>query len=670
MASLWLSSQRDRNFGNLRPSGALAWSTLVACAALLLPACEAPPRTPQLRPPPVVTAPEPVLYAVRGKPLVIPLSLAPGSEPPEAVEVAFGTAPAQSAPLFWVQLERHPIPALGGLAEQAAARWLGWRDRWTVAPAWHALRPGARGFLAALASPPDGREPDSIQIAGARRPLVWIPAVNGHTPPPLRAPESPYLDAANRLLRDDPAQRWKAGLYRAQDITPFVGRRDDGRDPLLEALADQLAARWSTALKKLAEADPALAHRVASTLGGVVRFGEAPDGSTIALPCREGDPIGEEGLLRELLSARFSPEARVAAARAWLQARRRTLVWVVDDASTTEGLVGRAAATISVANLDGTPVAASVDAGFGPQLATAAPGEVTRLAPVIGGVAPQVEDQIAASLWGVPAEVLPDPADRARRARIGDELTVRAAAETFTRRVRTTSVPASPPGAPIGPLLTEWTMPGLIARAGTPADPASIGLAGTPAPGPEHLTIGVLYREAKLGESASADSPNAAGREPGWTLYLECALPPPPAALEAGATAPPEPGAAAPVGDDAVRLWFGPFGQSTFILKIGRDGVVIDETPRPAASAGSAEPRGVASMPGVGQGVRLVREEDRWVLWAHVPAGCIQDGLLRVGIERIDGHGERTTWPRPVTPWQREPGRAVIDLTAWGALGM
>jgi hypothetical protein len=38
-------------------------------------------------------------------------------------------------------------------------------------------------------------------------------------------------------------------------------------------------------------------------------------------------------------------------------------------------------------------------------------------------------------------------------------------------------------------------------------------------------------------------------------------------------------------------------------------------------------------------------------------------------VVRVDGRGRRSAWPRPMLPWQDEPGRAALDTRAWGGGG-
>ncbi|MEM7622954.1 MAG: hypothetical protein AAF235_07090, partial [Planctomycetota bacterium] len=63
------------------------------------------------------------------------------------------------------------------------------------------------------------------------------------------------------------------------------------------------------------------------------------------------------------------------------------------------------------------------------------------------------------------------------------------------------------------------------------------------------------------------------------------------------------------------------------------------------------------------------REPDRWTADIAIPDWAIEDdGTLILGITRTMQDGTRAAWPRPMLPWQREPGRIRIDLDAWNDL--
>jgi hypothetical protein len=106
------------------------------------------------------------------------------------------------------------------------------------------------------------------------------------------------------------------------------------------------------------------------------------------------------------------------------------------------------------------------------------------------------------------------------------------------------------------------------------------------------------------------------------------------------------------VTEEFVRVWFGPFGRGGIVLRVMPDGRVIDESP----ARGDDVPRLA----------RAAATPNGWTCWVPIPASAIEaDGVLRVGIERVDQRGVRSTWPRPSLPWQREPARLAIDTRSW-----
>lgn len=107
-----------------------------------------------------------------------------------------------------------------------------------------------------------------------------------------------------------------------------------------------------------------------------------------------------------------------------------------------------------------------------------------------------------------------------------------------------------------------------------------------------------------------------------WTLLVECRKP----EGDAGATA------TRPV--ERLRLWID--GGLIEVDERGTEGIVTED-------------RG-----------------DRWVAFVPVAdAAAGENHTLRLAVERVDSLGRRSTWPRPVTPWQAEPGVAVLDLSQW-----
>jgi len=71
------------------------------------------------------------------------------------------------------------------------------------------------------------------------------------------------------------------------------------------------------------------------------------------------------------------------------------------------------------------------------------------------------------------------------------------------------------------------------------------------------------------------------------------------------------------------------------------------------------------------QGVRVVTKDGSagrpaaWSAWVPIPASVQAGRLVRVGMQRVDARGVRSAWPRPMMPWQIEPGRVALDLGQW-----
>ena len=104
-------------------------------------------------------------------------------------------------------------------------------------------------------------------------------------------------------------------------------------------------------------------------------------------------------------------------------------------------------------------------------------------------------------------------------------------------------------------------------------------------------------------------------------------------------------------------MFLGGIGRSHAILRVLRDGRVLDESPPRAGTA----PRDLARV------VRAVQTSQRWACWVPIPPSAVEDTeRVFLGVEYFDARGVRSSWPRPSLPWQQEPGRLVIELGAWG----
>jgi hypothetical protein len=272
---------------------------------------------------------------------------------------------------------------------------------------------------------------------------------------------------------------------------------------------------------------------------------------------------------------------------------------------------GRAMATVEVANLTERPTLAWVSAaslGGSPDLQPVPSLGVRTIA--VAGAAPVNEERV------VRPQIRPE------------RLEVHAGKWSAEREAAMEALPVSPPGLSMGPLVGDWTMGALLA--GEP------GAAMAPEP--------MWATAAVLGQREDAEEGKAEGATK-WWLYIECKSP-------AGADG------RAPASDETVRVWVGPPGRATAVLRISSRGSAVDERALERTSEGGVP------------GVRITREADRWVCQAPLPPGVVEeDGTVRVGIERTDARGRRSAWPRPMTPWQVEPGRARVDTRAWGGVG-
>jgi hypothetical protein len=187
-----------------------------------------------------------------------------------------------------------------------------------------------------------------------------------------------------------------------------------------------------------------------------------------------------------------------------------------------------------------------------------------------------------------------------------------------TRMLALTKMPASPPGLRADGLLGDWNMAAWLS--GTP-DGAMLGEAAW-------ATAALIHHGVEDG---------------GWWVYVECRSPGMKAKSEGPATA-----------DETVRVWLGPSGLPLAVLKASSAGSSLDELGRDRGTEMSRR-------------ARVVREDGRWVAQLPIPGACIdRDGTVWMAVERVDSRGRRSVWPRPMLPWQTEPGRAAVDTTAWG----
>lgn len=177
-------------------------------------------------------------------------------------------------------------------------------------------------------------------------------------------------------------------------------------------------------------------------------------------------------------------------------------------------------------------------------------------------------------------------------------------------RVFTRPTPARPPGLHVGPAFSDLTMTSWLS--------------------------GQLMQAPALDETVGLLRPALNG--PGWELYIECRSLPD---LEAPRS-------------DTLRIWLGPRGDGRAPIAIQAP---LEATDGPTAAAG---------------GARILREPDRWLAVIPIPEDTIgRDNVLRLAFERrivTEPGVRRSAWPRPMLPWQEEPGRLAVDLGGWGDL--
>lgn len=168
------------------------------------------------------------------------------------------------------------------------------------------------------------------------------------------------------------------------------------------------------------------------------------------------------------------------------------------------------------------------------------------------------------------------------------------------------AVPVTPPGARLGPLLEPWTLATWRAR-----EPVPVGTA---------RSVELLVQRAPGG---------------GWEAALRC-------------------GPGMPGASDVVRLWFGARDSARGLIEVRRGGAARVNTP------GSK-----------GTPIDAATWEDAQGWGCVVPIDdALQEpgGAIIIGLERECPEGVRAAFPRPMMPGQPEPGRLLLDMSAWGGV--
>ncbi len=546
---------------------------------------------------------------------------------PGASAMKAGTIPARvgeqevAAPLWFVYPEFATMSSGAGTHADAGTSlrvrdWIGTSVVWRTSRAIPKQVDGSSGFWVASVSAPDVEEGargvevviDGRQVAVFRGGVEKLPRVR-------RVATSAFAREMLGGLRRSPMVRWRARLAAGE---PLLAEQagDAFADATLEGLARTTEREWAGVLARLNEADAELASRFASRLAGVVDIGEGVE--IPVWPADANSGVAMESLLADVLRAGADRDRVARIAEAWLTAQPVGGAVVIDDAAAIDLRSGLTFPSVLLANLSDQPAAAMAS-----RVETADP-EMLRLEPFAAvfasvGAAAKVEDGgdprrrtgMEAMRDGVAQRTMAD-------VRVGDWRGKRAVVGEIAK--------IRPPGMDIGPLLSDWTQQTFLAAA---MDETSRG--------EMQISSSVSGFGGRL--KPADDQGGAAG--PGrWLIMFEIVRP------TGGSD-----GAKKEDRSELV-LSFGPRGgTASQSLRVLADGSLFEVRNGQAMAAGNAT---------------MKRSGDRTFYWVPVPSAAIEAGkVLRVGLVRIDEKGRRSAWPRPMLPWQTEPGRIAVDLSSW-----
>jgi len=541
---------------------------------------------------------------VVGRTLVMPVRLEGGLDPRSNVPLRLDDGRRISGRLVWISVA--PAPASGPIQWT----WLAPAAQWRAMPPAGSEPPTATGFWAMVADLPLDAYGQGLWLGGTRASINWLPDPGSLRSAGQLIPWPPILTA------DELAGPVFDAMVRAE-------RTDPTRRWRYNLLARGLQPR-----------------QVFSTLTDEAR----PD----APPAPDLAPIADPVI--EALARQIEDRWRIAMGWLWMADRnlalrlRRRLAAVVSfgqgvqapcwppDPDQTDRLLAdlldprlspTQRADLARTWIDEQPSAIGwviddagrADAPTSRRIATLGVANLDR-DPIIAS-ARAVGDQESLEMIRVPPfsahtvmAMGPDPGVRAEP---GEPATIQIGAGSWSgrRQILTRAIPIRPPGATLGPFLHDWTMVAWESGASRAVVAAH----------PRWISGGRLMR--------SQD-------RPGWTLYLELLCP--------------QDLIASPDFHERVRIWLGPFGSPRRTIEISTD--LASQSPGEGPIA-----------PGVGfVGI----QDDRWICQVPIsPDDLEPDGLVLLGIERFDTLGRRSAWPRPMLPWQGEPGRVAFDTTRW-----
>lgn len=601
--------------------GRLVLSAVCTLALVIfLPACgifeEAP--APNLRAAPI----EPVesrIDAYPGMTLILPVRLNEAMEGGTAQEQDLGVTLDDGTPLIsalrWITVR--PGTPVNDARPAAVASWLPPPGVWST----HTTPPTdpAMAMTVLAIQLPENAQGHALLLGPRRLTLHWLTppagldsrALAGLTSPvPVSIRQAKSLLDYTKSERLSPVRRWRyrllmTGLNPAELPPQVPGEPITFADPVLEALAAQTEARWTTAITGLARIDTGLAQELIGRLCAVAQVNPFT-----VVPVWPTDQSDLDALLAELLNPESGPLTRAAAAENWLRRQDPALSWTIDPAAERDGAIDQTVVWIEVLNRIARPILAS---SAWLDIAEREVGPRPELVPIGPWAARDMR-----------LTVLPD-AIRRERTTVGAEvqsalLSIDAGTFPLRKLIPLDRHFPRPPRMTLGPLLPDVSLIQLLSG-------SSGGLVDS-----AWSTTAALYRGVP-DDLRDAQSPGRAA----WILYVESRRPE---------------GIAGSGQPDAVRIHAGPRSSPAMILRVDETGRIDREDARGQA--------------GFSASARVIREQSRWIAIITLPGDTIEEGqLLRLGLERTDARGVHSAWPVASLPWQESPGRAVFELSSW-----
>lgn len=519
--------------------------------------------------------------------------------------------------------ELRVIPSPVGIDDLNADRWLPlpgiWVDRPLTRTDLTTFRAGPASRLVLVIDVPEGRPGSTIRFRTKQIDVNWLTSAedSARSNPKLLDAGGPWEPTMSLELATSknfaalswPESRNPLGRWRYRMLTDglrplhqSVGSSKAFESGVAEAIARQNEDRWAVALARLWEDDSGLCERLRRALTSVVDFG-----NSVIAPAWPSDHAPLDELLYAVLDPRATPRSRTQSVERWLDRRAPAVAWIVDDAGLSDSTAEGRVATIGIANL-----------AMLSTLAWTTSSESTEDKPVLTTLEPGKTLQIPLR----PPAGVGAAGPRVPQAHLG----------TWSKElpVAWEATPVTPPGLTIGPMLRDLSM--------------DHWMHGRAAVAPDAWSArGML-------QARTFEGPNQSG--PTFEIVLTCTFD---QAKTDGASR-----GSAEATEDAVRFYFGPFGNPRSVLRVNRAGQVAEEARR----------TDIIETPQVRSSVSGVASQDggagTWSIRLPVPKECIaSDGTLLVSVVRSDSSGRRTSWPRAMLPWQHEPGRAAIDTRAW-----